>query len=53
MTYGDAKPIIDANCVTCHHADGSAPLALETYEQVPSHLQGKVVAAAQLEDDDD
>lgn len=34
-TYrADVKPIVDARCVPCHQAEGAAPFALTTYEQV-------------------
>ena len=35
VTYADdVQSIIRENCVTCHHPGTSAPMALETYEQV-------------------
>jgi hypothetical protein len=35
VTYAaDVAPIIQENCVTCHHPGTAAPMALETYEQV-------------------
>ena len=35
LTYAtDVEPIIRENCVTCHHPGTSAPMALETYDQV-------------------
>jgi hypothetical protein len=35
LTYAaDVAPIIQENCVRCHHPGTSAPMALETYEQV-------------------
>ncbi len=32
--YVDAKPIIDANCVTCHQDGNIGPFALTTYDEV-------------------
>ncbi|WP_146155689.1 monooxygenase [Enhygromyxa salina] len=32
--YKDAKPILDANCVTCHVEGGIGPFALQTWAQV-------------------
>lgn len=35
VTYtGDVLPILQENCVQCHHPGTAAPMALETYEQV-------------------
>ena len=35
VTYAeDVAPILEANCVRCHHPGTSAPMSLETYEQV-------------------
>jgi hypothetical protein len=35
VTYAeDVAPIFEANCVRCHHPGTSAPMGLETYEQV-------------------
>lgn len=31
--HGDLRPILAANCMTCHEEGGVAPFALETYEQ--------------------
>ncbi|SDD93052.1 hypothetical protein [Niabella drilacis] len=33
---GDVLPLIKAKCQGCHNAGGSAPFALETYEQIKS-----------------
>jgi len=30
----DVAPVLDAHCVNCHHADGSAPFSLMTYTDV-------------------
>ena len=30
----DVKPIIEANCLSCHVADGIAPMKLDTYDDV-------------------
>ena len=35
--WRDIKPIIDARCGACHSADGVAPFALGTYEEVSSY----------------
>src|SRR5688500_15095639 len=32
--YRDVKPVVDAKCLGCHSADGIAPFALETYEDL-------------------
>jgi hypothetical protein len=32
--YRDVKPIVDAKCLGCHSADGIAPFALTTYDEV-------------------
>ncbi|HYX34692.1 MAG TPA: hypothetical protein VE954_16460 [Oligoflexus sp.] len=34
--YQNIKPIIDAHCVGCHHVNGQAPFALDTYAAVKS-----------------
>ena len=35
VTYaGDVAPILEANCVKCHHPGTAAPMSLETYDQV-------------------
>src|SRR5215831_1682698 len=31
--YQDVEPILRANCVDCHRADGAAPFSLTSYEQ--------------------
>ncbi len=37
-TYAhDVAPILNAQCVACHHQDGPAPFSLTTYEQARSH----------------
>jgi tetratricopeptide (TPR) repeat protein len=37
-TYAhDIAPILNAQCVACHHQDGPAPFPLTTYEQARSH----------------
>jgi hypothetical protein len=35
--WSDAKPVIDANCVSCHKEGGGAPFALDTYEAVTTY----------------
>ena len=35
--YSDVKPIIDARCGGCHHQDGIAPFALETFDDASIH----------------
>lgn len=32
--YGDVAPILERNCVECHHAGGIGPFALTTYQNV-------------------
>ncbi|MEZ4464489.1 MAG: hypothetical protein R3F43_08270 [bacterium] len=32
--HADIKPLVNAQCVSCHHEGGAAPFALETAEQV-------------------
>jgi hypothetical protein len=32
--YRDVKPLLDANCVRCHHDGGIAPMPLTTYDEV-------------------
>jgi len=41
--FPDIAPIISQNCSPCHHANGSAPFPLTTYDEVQSH--GKFIAA--------
>jgi len=31
--YKDVRPILEANCTTCHNADGIAPFPLTTYDE--------------------
>lgn len=35
----DIAPIIDTNCVPCHHPAGPAPFALTSYEEVRKHAR--------------
>src|SRR5688572_11655556 len=40
--YRDVKPILDANCVSCHSAGGIAPFELTSFDDV--YLRRELVA---------
>lgn len=42
--FGDAKPIVDSKCATCHRAGDIAPFPLTTYEEVIA-FQAPVLAS--------
>jgi Flp pilus assembly protein TadD len=40
VTYAkDIAPILNSQCIACHHAGGPAPFALTTYAEVRSHAR--------------
>ena len=45
VSYADVEPILDAHCVSCHQAGGSAPFAFDGYDAAASRSD-RIVARA-------